>query len=285
MIFKLLNRIYLSLLFRSGYALRISRIEKNLSLLITLMEKTKILERYKELAGLMQVKIPEHTKLEKFGPDNDGSYVLANNFHLSKNVISLGVGKNIDLELFLAKQGLNVVLCDGTVSKLPKQHKKFYFINKNVYGKLNNFTAPIQAISINELFAEIEDKFGLSNETILLIDIEGSEYDVLENINLNYLISCRQLSIEFHGIFEKLNVTNSKLPEIISKLSKYFELVSVHGNNFAAHISENGQDYADVIETTWLRKDTDVFKNGKNMFNTELCDPNNPKEKDLNLFW
>jgi hypothetical protein len=238
-----------------------------------------------EFLNTLHVKAPHHIELKNFGPKNDGSYVLANDFKSSKTVISLGVGKNIDLEFSLAKLGLVVFLFDGTVSKLPVQHKNFHFINKNVCGKSNESDASSQLISINELFFDIEEKFGHSKENILLIDIEGSEYEIIESIELKYLISCRQLTIEFHGVFEKLEKDNYRLLEITEKLSTYFELVSVHGNNFGAYLSENGQDYADVIETTWLRKDIDGFKKGKNAFNIELCNPNNPKEKDLNLYW
>lgn len=284
-IIKFLNRLYLSFFFRSGYALRISRIEKNVNLLFTLIDKAKTIDRYQEFLSILQVKTPENIEMKNFGPKNDGSYVLANDFILSKTVISLGVGKNIDLELSLANLGLDVYLCDGTVPKLPIQHKKFHFLNKNVYGKLNSIDANIQSISINKLFSDIQDKLGPSTENILLIDIEGSEYDLIDHIDLKYLISCRQVTIEFHSIFENLVSTNSNFLEIMKKLLKYFELVSVHGNNFGAYLSEGNQDYADVIETTWLRKDTDVFRSGKNKFNTDLCNPNNPKERDLNLVW
>jgi hypothetical protein len=282
---KFLNRLYLSFFFRSGYALRISRIEKNINLLVTLIDKVKTIDRYKEFLSILQVKTPENIEMKIFGPKNDGSYVLANDFILSKTVISLGVGKNIDLELSLANLGLDVYLCDGTVPKLPIQHKNFHFINKNVYGKLFSTDMNIQSISINKLFSDIQDKLGPSTEKILLIDIEGSEYDVIENIDLEYLMSCRQLTIEFHEIFENLKSSNSNLVKATKKLMKYFELVSVHGNNYGAYLSEDNQDYADVIETTWLRKDIDVFRPGKNEFNVELCNPNNPKDKDLYLIW
>ena len=289
MIIKFLNRIYLSFFFRSGYALRISRIEKNIYLLFTLVDKKDIIDKYKEFLNGLQVKTPGQIKLKNFGPKNDGSYVLANDFDSSQKVVSLGIGKNIDLELYFAKLGLVVFLCDGTISRLPVQHKNFHFIDKNVYGDrtggVDSLDSNLKTISINELFSEIKEKSIESTEYILLIDIEGSEYDVLEKINLEYLLSCRQLTIEFHGIFEKLKSSNSKLFEIVENLGNYFELVSVHGNNFGAFLSEDNQDYADVIETTWLRKDIDSFKKGINKFNTELCNPNNPKDKDLNLNW
>jgi hypothetical protein len=281
--------VYLSFFFRSGYAFRIARIEKNINILFALVDKIDIIDKYKEFLSRLQVKTPEQIELKNFGPKNDGSYVLANDFDSSQKVISLGVGKNIDLELYFAKLGSVVFLCDGTISRLPVQHKNFHFINKNVYGErtgeVNSLDSKLHTISINELFSEIKEKYIHSNEHILLIDIEGSEYDVLEKIKLEYLLSCRQITIEFHGVFEKLKSSNSKLFEIVENLGKYFELVSVHGNNFGASLSENNQDYADVIETTWLRKDIDVFKKGINKFNTELCNPNNPKDKDLNLNW
>lgn len=284
-IIKFLNRLYLSFFFRSGYALRVSRIEKNIDLLFTLIDKVAIIDRYNEFLSILQVKAPENIEMKNFGPKNDGSYVLADDFILSKTVISLGVGKNIDLELSLANLGLDVYLCDGTVPKLPVEHKKFHFVSKNVYGKSNSIDANIQSISINKLFSDIQDKLGPSTENVLLIDIEGSEYDVIEHIDLQYLISCRQITIEFHAIFENLVSNNFKFLELMKKLLKYFELVSVHGNNFGAYLSEGNQDYADVIETTWIRKDIDVFKPGKNKFNVDLCNPNNPKERDLNLVW
>ncbi len=280
---RVLNRLFLSLFFRSGYALRISKLEKDLNLIFILLEKKDIINKYKAFINLLQIQKPVNLELKNLGPENDGSYVLANEFNANQNVISLGVGKNIDLEVYLANLGLKVVLCDGTISKLPRQHKNFQFINKNVYGDFPRSNS--QAVSINELFSRLQKKSGYSTENILLVDIEGSEYDVLENIKPEYLLSCRQLTVEFHGIFEKLKSGDSELLEVTKKLLDFFVPVSAHGNNFGAFISENNQNYADVIETTWLRRDLDVFRKGENRFNTELCRPNNPKSNDLNLNW
>ena len=60
---------------------------------------------------------------------------------------------------------------------------------------------------------------------VLKMDIEGSEYDVIENI-LNTNISINQILIEFHGRFYDNGILKTK--ECISKLSKNgFEIFAI----------------------------------------------------------
>ena len=60
------------------------------------------------------------------------------------------------------------------------------------------------------------------------MDIEGSEYDVLDQLNSNQTSICG-MSIEFHDVDRVL----SQNPAPLESLHKYFEVVHVHANNFA----------------------------------------------------
>ena len=68
----------------------------------------------------------------------------------------------------------------------------------------------------------------LRPQLMLLIDIEGSEYEAILDIDEKYLVKCLQITVEFHNVFSELNNENSRLTECIKKLKKTHEIISVH---------------------------------------------------------
>ena len=123
------------------------------------------------------------------------------------------------------------------------------------------------------------------SEILFFIDIEGSEYDLIMNLERSNLEVCQQITIEFHDIFKQITQNNTVIFDALIKLRETHELISVHGNNYGASFQVNGMDYPDVLETTWLRKDLTTFVKGKNNFNPILNKPNNPLARELALEW
>ena len=217
---------------------------------------------------------------------------LVNKFKQIDKVVSLGVGRNIDIELYFANLGKEILLFDGTIMSLPRSHNKFEFFNSNVYGTIPTTPNSSNFILVNDIFsshlqssAKDFDKEFLKSEILFFIDIEGSEYDLIMNLERSNLEVCQQITIEFHDIFKQITQNNVVIFDALTKLRETHELISVHGNNYGASFQVNGMDYPDVLETTWLRKDLTTFVKGKNNFNPILNKPNNPLARELALEW
>lgn len=293
---RLIAKLFISLMFRTQFAIRIRNLELSLGLLSNYVNDTSKVENlFKKLFEVLQIKHPLNNRIIRIGSESDGGYLLVDNFESNQTVISLGVGDNVDAEFELAELGLDIWMYDGTVTRPPRRHNNFKFHPVNVGEVIGGAKSDQNLISLNRIFQQVITDFksdtSLLKESrnnpplILLIDIEGSEYDSLLKLNDMYLNYCHQITVEFHNIFSELSNSTLRIIECIKKLNATHEIISVHGNNFGGSISANGFDYPDVIEISWLRKTSDDFEEGLNTFNNPLSRPNNCKLRDLNHLW
>jgi len=288
-----LTKVFSSLMFRTNMAQRISILEKNQKILTNYcIDNSFILNSYSRLLSCLEVMSPQAEELIRYGPAGDGGYLLLNKFKQIDKVLSLGVGRNIDIELYFANLGKEILLFDGTIKSLPRSHDKFNFFNSNVYGIIPTTPNSSTFMLVNDVFSthlqssvKDLDKEFLKSEILFFIDIEGSEYDLIMNLERSNLEVCQQITIEFHDIFKQITQNNTVIFDALTKLRETHELISVHGNNYGASFQVNGMDYPDVLETTWLRKNLTTFIKGKNDFNPILNKPNNPLAKELALEW
>ena len=280
-------------MFRTNLAQRVSILEKNQEIFTNyLLDNSFVLNSYSKLLSCLEVMSPQAEEVIRYGPAGDGGYLLVNKFKQIDKVVSLGVGRNIDIELYFANLGKEILLFDGTIMSLPRSHNKFEFFNSNVYGTIPTTPNSSNFILVNDIFsshlqssAKDFDKEFLKSEILFFIDIEGSEYDLIMNLERSNLEVCQQITIEFHDIFKQITQNNVVIFDALTKLRETHELISVHGNNYGASFQVNGMDYPDVLETTWLRKDLTTFVKGKNNFNPILNKPNNPLARELALEW
>ena len=280
-------------MFRTNLAQRVSILEKNQKIFTNyLLDNSFVLNSYSKLLSCLEVMSPQAEEVIRYGPAGDGGYLLVNKFKQIDKVVSLGVGRNIDIELYFANLGKEILLFDGTIMSLPRSHNKFEFFNSNVYGTIPTTPNSSNFILVNDIFsshlqssAKDFDKEFLKSEILFFIDIEGSEYDLIMNLERSNLEVCQQITIEFHDIFKQITQNNVVIFDALTKLRETHELISVHGNNYGASFQVNGMDYPDVLETTWLRKDLSTFVKGKNNFNPVLNKPNNPLARELALEW
>lgn len=110
------------------------------------------------------------------------------------------------------------------------------------------------------------------NNIFLKIDIEGSEYRVLDEIiKSKNKINC--LIIEFHDV----DLHIKKITNFIKKLNFY--LTHIHPNNFGG-IDNNYNPK--VLEITFEKKPK-IIKNKPFKQSHKLDSKNNPNEKDIKL--
>ena len=209
--------------------------------------------------------------LIRIGPNSDGGYVIhKESLNLTKKIITCGLNDDWKFEKNFKKLNKNcrIEAYDHTINnkfwyerfkkdiihffllkklslrKIIKifdylDYKKFFknenkhFLQKIVKKPKNN-----NEISLIDLIANDESIF-------LKIDIEGDEYDILQDINQKSenLIS---LVIEFHEIQKNLKL----IENFITKVSN-LKLIHIHANNFKK-VDMNGNP--NDIELTFINE-------------------------------
>lgn len=221
--------------------------------------------------------------LTRRGAKNDGGYLIPEDARADL-LISLGLGDDWKFELDLV--GFNhvskFVVFDHTqnltvyVKKLIKQLKVNYFefsafiyrllvllrylrdfaINSNSHikkritnqGSISQNNSLLRGvtndINLNEIFDEFVGSPDVS--VILKIDIEGSEYEIIQQI-LDHCDQVILLIIEFHDIHNKTRI----FEDCLSLLKNRFSLIHAHINNYGK-INENL--IPDICELTLINK-------------------------------
>ncbi len=210
----------------------------------------KIKKNQEAIAKFISKFEPIGTNLEliRIGTLSDGGYLVPNDLENISLLISPGVGGNSDFELYFAKKDIKCVLIDGSVDSPPIENENFIFIKKFLKSKVNN-----DSVSLSNVLQEFNDK---TNNVILQMDIEGSEYEVLADASQETLSQFRIMIIEFHN-FGQIFINNdtNKIESIFNKILSNFYIVHIHPNNCASKIKVNNMAFADAIEVTFLRKD------------------------------
>ena len=168
----------------------------------------------------------------RIGRNRDGGYVIAWNDKLKYDLfISGGISNDISFEEdFINKYGKKrcvFLAYDGSIQKLPKKNPRIKFFKKMITPESDEKNTNLKNVIQN------------ASNIFLKMDIEGSEYDVIEDI-INSNISITQILVEFHDrLFENgyqksikiINALKLKGYEIFA-VSESFEEVSFINKNF-----------------------------------------------------
>ena len=232
-------------------------------------------QRILELVKPKKINI-EHIRI---GGDNDGGYLLPNDFEGIKFCFSPGVGDISNFEKDLAKKKIKSFLADYSVDNKFENDLMINF-EKKFLGPItyNNY------ISLKDWMMTKID-YEKENELILQMDIEGDEYDVLNSIDVDTIKKFRIILIEFHNLhylFE--DFFHNKIEKIFNKLSEFFVCTHIHPNNDVDFvINSKAISIPPVMEFTFLRKDRVKIVNDNLFFPNNLDQPNNPNKRDLVL--
>jgi|TARA_B110000967_G_C18778608_1_gene507017 hypothetical protein len=251
---------------------------------------------------------PIKMEVMRIGKDKDGGYIFPKNeFKNIDLIISLGMGSesenwSFEQEYLKKNKNTNVIFYDHTVSiknymisifrifrRLIKMRYRFkdlinilrhffYYLILMCNSKIFHIKKKIckQPNHINEI--NIEEIFNktLSNKVLLKVDIEGSEYEIIDQI-INFSDKIVSLIIEFHHI----DKFESSFQEKIMKLKTKFEIIHIHGNNNTGILDSN---IPKTLELTFVNKAN--YKGNKNDFIYDfpiegIDFPNNPNFKDI----
>ena len=221
--------------------------------------------------------IPLKTNCIRIGSKSDGGYVIRErDIDLIEKIISFGMGNNHEdwsfEQEFLKKKKVEIIFYDHTVS--IKNYISNIFMNLRRFLKLRytfkdltksviNLIKYVKFIRINEIkhfqkkitfipkfYSEKNPKVILdnlvSNKILLKIDIEGSEYEIIDEIlKCEDKIVC--ILIEFHNI----NAVEELFEKKIKNLKTKFEIIHLHGNNHDGTLDSN---LPITLEITFVNK-------------------------------
>ena len=151
---------------------------------------------------------------KRYGPDDDGGYVIIDSPLGAKHMLGYGVGRDVVFEnQVTASWGIHAHVFDHTITKIPEMGPNVTYIPEGISAKDE---APLYSLATH-----VSKYVPNDAEYILKIDVEGAEWDVLDTADLSRVT---QLIIEIHD----LETDNSR---IIEKINKNFYLVNLHGTN------------------------------------------------------
>ncbi|CDK30808.1 FkbM family methyltransferase [Candidatus Babela massiliensis] len=123
---------------------------------------------------------------------------------------------------------------------------------------------------LNTFYNHLNENKDNDKQLLLKIDIEGAEWDILDNLNEILLTNVAVLIVEFHG-FEKINDILI-FKRVLKKINNIFSVFHVHGNNCSNLLSVNSKLFPNVIEVTYINNN---YINSKQQLNVPLNDTDN----------
>jgi len=224
-----------------------------------------------EILNLIKVSEHESYRLIRLGSFYDGGYLVIDDFSKRDVLVSLGIGDNAEFECQISNKIERVIAFDHTIDAMPETTSNIKFNKLGVKAKLaDNF------VSLSSIIESIPAE----NDLLLKIDIEGWEWEVLNSISDTEISRFRQIIGEFHGFNNAVNLET--INQVLSKILRNFIVVNAHANNWGQYEIIKRLPVPDVIEITFVRKNSyespnNADENQLQKFNSK----NNPLDLDL----
>ena len=249
-----------------------------LDMIKTSME-AEFVKRVRSRLVVRDLDLPD-PKFVRLGRDYDGGYVMLDDFEGIKNAYSGGIADDVSWDEAIAERGIDVFMYDPTIDQLPKEHPKFHWVKEGLIGIPTPKYPELKTLSsFIEKNGHVDDR-----NMILKLDIEGTEYGLFQQIELDTLLQFKQIVVEFHDLMY-INVENI-IGMALDKLNATHQLVHVHANNFDTYLVRGGLVLPNTIEGTFLRRSDYKFIKSRKFFPTALDRPCHPKKPEINLgYW
>jgi len=192
----------------------------------------------------LKPKNTNHKKI-RLGPPEDGGYVMPEIvLETCTALFTYGVGNEIRYELeFAQKYNKPVYMFDHTTGR------ENYSINEFIHFYAEGLGFEEKCKDVIEHYNELK----IEGDIFLKIDIEGGEYDYLLQTNIEKIASFTNgINLEIHWI-DDINNRN-KLIQVLDRLSFYFTLCHIHGNNWGGLWQYEGFDIPKVLELSFINK-------------------------------
>lgn len=226
------------------------------------LQRMKAKKTYEDL----YIKDVQNGKYIRMGNNEDGGYVMLDDFAGIDGVLSFGVGENITWEEQIADTGVAVEMYDPTVDNVKIKKENLYFYKLGVARTKNEEK---QMDSLENILNSAHLKN--STDMILKMDIEGAEWDILPYLGEDTLNRFRQIVFELHGLTKISPLFHQKTHASFANLNKTHQLVHVHANNCGKSVEVEGNvRFPWFLEATYVNKNRYKFIENEREFPTEL---------------
>lgn len=211
------------------------------------------------------------------GEKTDGCYVLLDDFENIKIAYSFGISYKIQFDDALAKRGIDVYMYDHTISSLPYNNYRFHWSKIGICGN-NERTQNLK--TLEDLLKEnghISEK-----NMILKMDIEGWEWNPLNEINEDILRQFKYILIEYHF----LETSKEELYyNVIKKIHKSHQVFycRCHGRD---NISPIRNRMCRNLEVSYIIREGNKFDKDYSLypiFELDFIGPRNDNKSEINL--
>lgn len=186
----------------------------------------------------------------RLGPAGDGGYLVPDDLEGITTCFSPGVGGIAGFEHDCANRGMTVFMADASVDGPPSHHPAFRFC-KRFIGALTDE----QYITLDD-WVQQSLPAGSTDDLLLQMDIEGSEYEVLLATSTDLLRQFRIIVIEFHYLDQLWNKFFFRVAgRAIAKLLQTHACVHIHPNNQRGAMTLSDITIPRTMEFTFLRRD------------------------------
>lgn len=224
-----------------------------------------------------QLKIYNVGEKIRIGNTHDGGYVLPKQtLEHSECMFSYGISNDITFdEHYISLTGKKVHAYDHTIEGVNTQHPElFTWYKKGISG-----TPQEQTNNFLNHYKEL----GISGRVLLKIDVEGCEYEWLQNTDIQELANittCIVLEVHYLNDVD----TRNKFISCMEQLNKHFYVCHIHGNNCGSTFNYEGLDFPVVLELTFVPKETvEQISDNTESFPTALDNPNSIHLPDIQL--
>ena len=229
-----------------------------------------------KIRKILNVKKVEDYNLIRIGRLYDGGYLMLNNFNPKQIAYSFGINDDVSWDKDISTRQIHCYMYDHTIHQLPCGENQFFHWSKT--GVCGN-TPQKDCKTIKQL---LESNGHINkNDLILKMDVEGAEWDVLDDIDFSILRKFDQIVIELHHI---CNLSNyERMIRCLNKLQTTHQAIWVHGNNYSDYLKVGNLITPDTLEVLFANKEKYQFTQNNNQFPLTQDFPNNPEKLDIYL--
>jgi len=231
------------------------------------------------IEGFLNRCYPITTDLDliRIGENTDGGYLVPNDLGEIYACFSPGVAETASFEKEMISRGIRCYLADFSVEAPP------------IVGPNIKFEKKFIGIDDDEVHMTLESWVknncdNISDDLLLQMDIEGSEYDVIMNTPAEILRRFRIVIIEFHGLDTISDPFGFRIVDTtFRRLLNDFVIVHIHPNNISKPVMVRGFFIPPTMEFTFLRKDKVRHSQETKKFPHELDCKCIPTKRDFDL--
>lgn len=242
------------------------------------MENDRINILYKHVKTIHDLLLLKNVKgyhLIRIGNKYDGGYLMIDDFSSDMIAYSFGISNDVSWEQDIANLGIHCFMYDHTISRLPKKYKLFHWHKTGICGD-----EPVKDCRPLSEFIKINGHEG-NNNLILKMDIESSEWDVMEAVNRENLLQFKQIIFELHDMCSEYKY--ECICNVLKKINETHQVVHIHGNNYVDYTLIGDIVMPHCLEILYIRKNDYDFIDNNNFYPLAQDKPNNPSQPDITL--